>query len=306
MHSQNFYKELENKFRGSQKVIEDRFAFYEPFLNVVKGLHKNHVAVDIGCGRGEWLELMVKKGFKAVGVDTDACMCEAVAEKGLKVFNKDALSVIGDYEDNSLSIVTGFHIAEHVPFDYLQKIFQESYRVLKPGGLMILETPNAENIKVATVNFYLDPTHNKPIPNKLLLFLSEYFGFEVQTIARLQAPIHLSDKHYNVTIQDVLEGVSPDYALIALKTGGDDTLKQPYSALFAAKYGLDQTDLAVMYEKRIADLIVYYDKRVTDLATLFDKRFTALANKIDYLFLRRMYFLLKNNANKIIKKIIRK
>ncbi|MGE9641913.1 class I SAM-dependent methyltransferase, partial [Escherichia coli] len=77
-------------------------------------------------------------------------------------------------------------MVEHIGFANVQLLIEESFRVLKPGGLLILETPNPENIVVASSSFYLDPTHTQPIPNQLLAFLTEYTGFNRTKILRLQ------------------------------------------------------------------------------------------------------------------------
>ena len=86
-----------------------------------------------------------------------------------------------------------------------------------PGGLLIMETPNPENIVVATRNFYLDPTHQRPIPPMLLAFVAEYAGFARVKTLRLQESKELVNKG-DVSLQDVFAGASPDYAVVAQKT----------------------------------------------------------------------------------------
>lgn len=85
-----------------------------------------------------------------------------------------------------LSLYLDSHIVEHIPFEDIQTLVQEAFRVLTPAGLLILETPNPENIQVATSGFYIDPTHTRPIPSQLLSFLPEYYGFKRTKILRLQ------------------------------------------------------------------------------------------------------------------------
>ncbi len=76
----------------------------------------------------------------------------------LDVIEQDGIEFLKSLESNSISIVTGFHIVEHLPFKLLIELFDESYRVLRDGGLIIFETPNPENILVASCSFYTDRT----------------------------------------------------------------------------------------------------------------------------------------------------
>jgi O-antigen chain-terminating methyltransferase len=120
-------------------------------------------------------------------------------------------------------------------------------RVLRPGGLLILETPNPENIVVGTANFYLDPTHQRPLPPPLLAFLPEYHGFARTKIMRLQESAELAAGK-EPTLFDVLGGVSPDYAVMAQKQGDADMLA-PFDALWERDYGVKTDTLAMRYEQ---------------------------------------------------------
>ena len=135
------------------------------------------MALDIGCGRGEWLELLKDNGISAQGVDLDEGMLKLCRINNLDVFKDDGIEFLKKQLDESLIIVSAFHVVEHIPFATLQFFISEALRVLKPGGVLIMETPNPENIKVATENFYLDPTHIKPIPSKLLSFFTRILRF---------------------------------------------------------------------------------------------------------------------------------
>ena len=104
-------------------------------------------------------------------------MVRTCRDMGLNVIDEDALSYLKTVKDSSMGAVTGFHIIEHYGFDYLVSLFKELFRILKPGGLVILETPNPDNILVGSCNFYLDPTHNKPLPSLLAKLLLEAHGF---------------------------------------------------------------------------------------------------------------------------------
>jgi O-antigen chain-terminating methyltransferase len=154
-------------------------------------------------------------------------------------------------------VVSGFHIAEHLPFDVLQSLISEAYRVLRPGGLLILETPNAENVNVGTLSFHMDPTHNKPLPPGLLSFLPRFYGFYRHKILRLQEnpSVMFSDV---VALIDVFQGVSPDYAVVAQK-GGDPDFLAKFESLFLADYGLTLETLTKRFENG-------FNSRIDELA----------------------------------------
>jgi SAM-dependent methyltransferase len=182
-----FYVAFENEFRGDRDLIKDRLRFYLPIIERVKAATGTALAVDVGCGRGEWLELLQEQGYAATGVDLNRCMIEECRSRGLKVELADAISYLRHVPPESLSLVTGFHIVEHLPFNQLFHLFQESMRVLVPGGMAIFETPNPECHYVSKYSFYLDPTHRNPVPQELLCFAARQAGFRSARIERLQA-----------------------------------------------------------------------------------------------------------------------
>jgi SAM-dependent methyltransferase len=247
--SVGFYRAFEDEHRGSRDVIKERQRVYLPFIKPLKELYPNSEAIDLGCGRGEWLELLSETGFQAQGVDLDDGMLAVCRERGLKVQTKDAIAGLKECADQSKSVVSGFHLAEHIPFDVLQTLVSESLRVLKPGGILILETPNPENIVVGTANFYLDPTHKQPIPPLLLSFLAEHLGFARVKVIRLQAPVDLTAGR-KLSIHDVLGGVSPDYAIVAQRSASEDILSQ-LSCAFTPEYGVTLGMLAGGYDQQI-------------------------------------------------------
>lgn len=258
--SDNFYRAFEDKYRGSRELIKSRLEAYLPFVKKIKEIEPEPKAIDLGCGRGEWLELLGNNGIKAKGIDLDTGMLEACTNRGFDVDQKDAIFALKELEDESVDIVSGFHIVEHLPFDVLQSLVQESLRVLKPGGLIILETPNPENIEVATVNFYLDPTHIRPIPSQLLSFLTEHYGFERTKILRLQEPQKLSNRE-SITLVQVISGVSPDYAVIGQKKA-DNEIMSSFNELFDREYGLSLETLANKFEDRLLKIEMHANIRV--------------------------------------------
>jgi SAM-dependent methyltransferase len=238
------YMQFEDRFRGSRDDIQRRQTIYLPVIARLKSIYPEARLLDLGCGRGEWLELSLKDGWQALGIDLDRGMIEHCLALGLKVEQVDALSYLSAQADQTISVVTGLHIAEHVSFDVLQEILQEIYRVLRPGGIMILETPNPENIVVGTCSFYLDPSHRSPLPPDLLSFLTECYGFHQFKIVRLNESPHFFPA--KISLEGVLYGVSPDYALIAQKGASPDIIGsvQPWAELEGRGFSLVEASKA--------------------------------------------------------------
>ena len=249
MDKTDFYRAFEDRYRGSRELIKSRLAVYLPFVLPLKHFYPDGVGVDLGCGRGEWLELMQDNGLNVQGIDLDQGMLEAAQKLGLNAKQADAIEYLQTLASESQTMVSGFHLAEHLPFEVLQILIQQALRVLKPGGLMILETPNPENIVVGTANFYLDPTHHQPIPSLLLSFMVEHAGFETTKILRLQEPANVA-RSDSLTLLDVLCGVSPDYAVVGQK-GGATEIAAATKEAFANDYGISLENLASKYEQQI-------------------------------------------------------
>lgn len=243
-----FYRAFEDRHRGSRESVKSRLAVYLPFILPFKQIEGFCQGIDLGCGRGEWLELMQEHGIDVRGVDLDMGMLESAQERELNVSHGDAIKELQSLSDESLSVISGFHLAEHLPFDLLQILIKESLRVLKPGGLLILETPNPENIVVGSANFYIDPTHQRPIPFQLLSFMVEYAGFKRVKVLRLQESTDLA-KNNALSLLDVLRGVSPDYAVVAQKEGATRAALAIEPA-FEADYGLSLEYLANRYNQQ--------------------------------------------------------
>jgi len=248
MSESSFYRAFEDRYRGERDIIKQRLRAYTPFVDALAMLGPGPAALDLGCGRGEWLELIGEQGLDARGIDLDAGMLAACHERGLRVEQLDAVAALQACTDSSLALVSAFHLVEHVPFYVLQTIITEALRVLQPGGLLIMETPNPENLTVGATSFYLDPSHEKPLPPPLLGFLAEFAGFDRQRTVRLQEAARLHDPAAAVSLIDVLEGVSPDYAIVAQKAAPAAVLAA-FDAAFAQDFGYSLGELAQRYEQ---------------------------------------------------------
>jgi SAM-dependent methyltransferase len=176
-----FYFAFEEACRGTQAEIYERLRLYLPLIP--SGGSKK--VIDVGCGRGEWLDVLKSGHFEGKGLDINQVMVQICRGKGLDAEQADVIQYLKALPDNCLAAVTGFHVAEHISLDLLLSLFQEAQRVLEPGGALILETPNPENLLVATHTFYHDPTHRNPLTPTLLSFMAQYYGFGEFEILRL-------------------------------------------------------------------------------------------------------------------------
>lgn len=170
------YVSFEDQFRGTREDIKERLRVYLPLLKEKSIGTEQMPILDIGCGRGEWLELMRDEGLLAQGVDINRILVEQCRARGFKVTENDVHTYLRGLPDRSTGAVTGFHIVERLSLDSLIKLFDETVRVLAPGGVAIFETPNPQNIMVGSCNFHLDPTHKNVLPSSTLKFIAEARG----------------------------------------------------------------------------------------------------------------------------------
>lgn len=221
----DFYLAFENACRGTTANIHDQQSIYLSYLP-----HPNNVKkiVDFGCGRGEWLELLKDKGYKhLLGIDINQSMVETCKHKGINVEQVDVLNWLQNQESCSLTVFTGFHVIEHIPFDLLLKIMNELHRVLDTNGVVIFETPNPENVLVGSHTFYHDPTHKNPLTPTLLEFLASYCGFEHTELLRLHPYPETAQVPGNDPLTQRFNGhfCGPqDIAIIARKTTYPDNV----------------------------------------------------------------------------------
>lgn len=165
------YFAFENRFRGNEKSIKDSQKMYLPYF-----ANKNNI-IDIGCGRGEFLELLAENNIPATGVDMYPDFVEYCGEKGLHVELNDALSYLKTCEDNSIGGIFAGQVIEHLSQEYLLELIDVAYSKLSRGAFFIAETPNPQLLLTFTNAFYLDMSHTKPVHPETMRFLLESAGY---------------------------------------------------------------------------------------------------------------------------------
>jgi len=182
---EDFYRQLEQRFRGSRTHIKALTKVYVDDVRATGG-----PVLDIGCGTGEWLELLGEHHIPAYGVDTNAAFAEDNRARGLDVRVGDAVAHLAGLDPGSLGAVTGFHLAEHLDTEVLLRLIDRARVALRPGGLLILETPNPTNVRVGAAQFWIDPTHIRPLHPELLAFMCTQRGFADVEIRPLHPARH--------------------------------------------------------------------------------------------------------------------
>lgn len=167
------YFEFENKFRGPREIIKDSQRNYVDYFRINGGCD----ILDIGCGRGEFLELMYDHGISARGVDSYEPFVEYCKDRGFRTELGDALTYLYTLEDCSLGGIFMGQVIEHLSIDYLLALIKVGYKKLVPGAYFILETPNSETISTYQ-NFYLDSGHIKPVHFLTLEYFFKEANFE--------------------------------------------------------------------------------------------------------------------------------
>jgi len=135
------------------------------------------MVLEIGSGRGVMLRLMKEAGITAYGLDSFEDAVIYCRGKGLDVVHGDALGHLAALPDASLGGIFCAHVIEHMQPAQAIELIRESYRVLKPGARIVIITPNPKDLRTSE-RFWLDITHVRPYPQKLLIVLMEREGFD--------------------------------------------------------------------------------------------------------------------------------
>lgn len=165
------YRRLEDSLRGSVAEVRKNL---QPYLEFAR---KSGPVVDVGCGRGEFLELCREAGIPARGFDTNERSVASLKERG---FEAEVGAVPECLDGVTAGSILATHVVEHLPATALFDFFAAASRSLNPGGYLMIETPNADSLAMSGSDFWRDPTHVAPRHSASLILLGREFGFDVE------------------------------------------------------------------------------------------------------------------------------
>ena len=222
------YPDFIDRFRGSTVDVTAKLIGYLPDVRRVVGPAAGFGAtgagvVDVGSGRGEWLALLRESGVPASGVDANREFVDAARARGLDVVHGDAATHLLGLPAGSVDMVTAFHLIEHLDVETLLALLAAARHAVRPGGCVLLETPNPSNLRMAACDFYNDPTHRSPLPPDLTQYLVSASGFdevEVRPLNPNRSAFEPADsgpcQHVERLVVDALFGAQ-DYAVLGCK-----------------------------------------------------------------------------------------
>lgn len=164
------YGRLAERFRGTEDYVKAGQQFYVPYFAGCKQV------LDIGCGRGEFLELMRESGIPACGIDLSPESVDLCRRKNLEAEVADLFAYLDGLADASLDGVFCAQVVEHLAPHRLPEMIRLVAGKLRRGAVLVIETPNPECLAIFATHFYLDPTHSRPIPRQLLAFYMQEYG----------------------------------------------------------------------------------------------------------------------------------
>jgi SAM-dependent methyltransferase len=200
------YAQFEGEFRGTPEQIKSKQV---PYLKELQGAGR---VLDLGCGRGEFLELLKEKGIPCLGVERDPAMAALLTEKKLPFVQADVGGFL-ETPGETFGAITAFHFIEHFHADAAYELLRTMAARLKDGGLLILETPNPASL-AALLNFHKDPEHKTPWHPETLKFYLRQAGFKDIRIEFLHPFPPRPELNIPKDLSDLLLGYQ-DYAAFA-------------------------------------------------------------------------------------------
>lgn len=210
------YLEFENQFRGREEDIKKKLA--DVYLPIVKDKVSEPI-IDIGCGRGELVEILSENGYKVTGIDLNDQMVQYCLEKKLNVHYADATEYLENIEDESVGTIFTLHVLEHLSPLQIMDLLKLCYRKLKKGGLMIMETPNPECLYTLAYGFTIDLTHKRMLHPYTMQFIFDEIGFSEKRVK------HLSPVEEKVILKTITENEQTIISKADISTINQNTAK---------------------------------------------------------------------------------
>ncbi|MGE5569430.1 MAG: class I SAM-dependent methyltransferase [Rhodospirillales bacterium] len=200
------------RFRGTEEYVKEKQRLYLPYFSGCGEV------LDIGCGRGEFLELAREAGIPARGIDLSAELVALCRAKKLEAETADLFVYLDSLPERSLGGIFCAQVIEHLRPARLPEMLRLACTRLSTGGVLVIETPNPECLAILASHFYLDPTHHRPVPPQLLSFYLEEFGMGAIEIRRLSPAVESMPALQSLpeNFRDAFFGAL-DYAMIARK-----------------------------------------------------------------------------------------
>ena len=232
------YVGFENQFRGSEAAIRERQQSYVPFFKTAAAPNTGDV-LDVGCGRGEFIDLLNAHAIPARGIDLNHEMAEVCRARGLNVQEADAVGYLSSLPDDSLRGIFAAQVVEHLEPAYLLQFLELAFVKLQPGGRLVLETLNPACWTAFFESYIRDITHRWPLHPETLKYLVVASGFARADI-EFRSPVADDDRlqplalppDANPALRDVVETFNGnveklnsrmftymDYAIVAEKIG---------------------------------------------------------------------------------------
>jgi O-antigen chain-terminating methyltransferase len=203
------YVAFEDQFRGSREDIRDRLRDYLPIFAGCKDV------LDVGCGRGELLDLLREQGVSARGIDLNPTMVDVCRERGLGAERADALGYLQGLGDGSLGGLVAIQVVEHLEPSYLLRFLNAAFDKLRPGAPMVLETLNPACWVAFFESYIRDITHRWPLHPETLSFLVQASGFRTVDV-QWRAPVPEADKLPSVVLPPPPKGTEHDPTIVDL------------------------------------------------------------------------------------------
>jgi SAM-dependent methyltransferase len=181
------YVGFEDQFRGPRDVIRERLASYLPIFDGASDV------LDVGCGRGEFLDLLAARGIAGRGIDLNHEMAEGCRARGLDVAEADAVGYLSTQADGSLGGIFAAQVVEHLQPGYLLRFLELAFHKLRPGGRLVLETLNPACWVAFFESYIRDITHVWPLHPETLKYLVVASGFTGAQI-QFRSPVPEQDR----------------------------------------------------------------------------------------------------------------